>query len=112
MIRNFAKSITQNSRNRLHLLSSPQKGTVIGWLKYSPSDFVFTAKLPKTITHDKLIGLRDSVKTDLEGFFDVMRPLQSGGKLGCFLIQLQPKYEYNPESLKFFSIYSTQYFVT
>ena len=36
----------------------PSKGTVMGWLKYSPSDFVFTAKLPKLITHDKALGLK------------------------------------------------------
>ena len=30
----------------------PSKGTVMGWLRYSPSDFVFTAMIPKVITHD------------------------------------------------------------
>jgi uncharacterized protein YecE (DUF72 family) len=80
----------------------PSKGTVMGWLRYSPSDFVFTAKLPKTITHDKMLGLRSDVKVDLEGFFDVMRPLQLGGKLGCFLIQLPPKYDFNLENLEAF----------
>ena len=28
----------------------PSKGTVMGWLRYSPSDFVFTAKLPKILS--------------------------------------------------------------
>lgn len=81
---------------------NPSKGTVMGWLKYSPSDFVFTAKLPKTITHDKALGLKENVKADLEIFLDLMRPLQLGGKLGCILIQLPPKYEYNPENLEAF----------
>jgi uncharacterized protein YecE (DUF72 family) len=80
----------------------PSKGTVMGWLRYSPSDFIFTAKLPKTITHDKKLGLSGDVKADLEGFFDVMRPLQLGGKLGCFLIQLPPKYDFNLENLECF----------
>lgn len=80
----------------------PSKGTVFGWLRYSPSDFVFTAKLPKTITHDKMLGLRGDIEPDLEGFFEVMRPLQLGGKLGCFLIQLPPKYEFNLENLETF----------
>jgi len=80
----------------------PSKGTVMDWLRYSPSDFVFTAKLPKTITHDKMLGLRGNVKSDLEGFFDIMRPLQLGGKLGCFLIQLPPKYDFNLENLETF----------
>lgn len=31
----------------------PSKGTVMGWLRYSPSEFVFTAKVPKLITHEE-----------------------------------------------------------
>jgi uncharacterized protein YecE (DUF72 family) len=38
----------------------------------------------------------------LEGFLEVIRPLQLGGKLGCLLIQLPPKYNYNPENLEEF----------
>jgi uncharacterized protein YecE (DUF72 family) len=80
----------------------PSKGIVMGWLRYSPSDFVFTAKLPKVITHDKLLGLKEDVKADLDAFLELMRPLQLGGKLGCLLIQLPPKYDYNPENLESF----------
>jgi uncharacterized protein YecE (DUF72 family) len=81
---------------------NPTKGTVMGWLKYSPQNFVFTAKLPKLITHDKKLGLKGDVKTDLETFLDLMRPLQQGGKLACLLIQLPPKYSFNPENLEAF----------
>jgi uncharacterized protein YecE (DUF72 family) len=80
----------------------PSKGTVMGWLKYSPSDFVFTAKLPKLITHDKALGLKGDVKADLEAFLELMRPLQLGGKLACSLIQLPPKYGFDLESLEAF----------
>jgi uncharacterized protein YecE (DUF72 family) len=80
----------------------PSKGTVMGWLRYSPSDFVFTAKLPKVITHEKKLGLKSDVKSDLVAFLEVMRPLQLGGKLACLLIQLPPKYDYNPENLEAF----------
>ena len=31
-----------------------------------------------------------------------MRPLQLGGKLACLLIQLPPKYAFNPENLEAF----------
>jgi uncharacterized protein YecE (DUF72 family) len=81
---------------------NPSKSAVIGWLKYSPSDFVFTAKLPKTITHENMLGLKKEVKADLEVFLDLMRPLQLGGKLACLLIQLPPKYVYNPQNLEAF----------
>ena len=81
---------------------NPSKSAVMGWLKYSPSDFVFTAKLPKTITHENMLGLKKEVKADLEVFLDLMRPLQLGGKLACLLIQLPPKYVYNPQNLEAF----------
>lgn len=80
----------------------PSKGMVMGWLRYSPSDFIFTAKLPKIITHEKKLGLRESVREDLEAYLELMKPLQLGGKLGCLLIQLPPKYDYNPENLESF----------
>ncbi len=80
----------------------PSKGTVMGWLRYSPSNFIFTAKMPKVITHDKRLGLKNDIRSDLEAFFEVMRPLQLGGKLGCLLVQLPPRYDFNPENLTSF----------
>ena len=80
----------------------PSKGTVMGWLRYSPSEFVFTAKIPKLVTHDKKLGLKGNVKSDLEAFLELMRPLQLGGKLSCFLIQLPPRYDFNLENLESF----------
>lgn len=81
---------------------NPSKATVMGWLKYSPSNFLFTAKLPKTITHDNMLGLKKDVAAELEIFLDLMRPLQLEGKLACLLIQLPPKYSYNPRNLECF----------
>jgi uncharacterized protein YecE (DUF72 family) len=81
---------------------NPSKGTVMGWLRYSPSDFVFTAKLPKLVTHTKKLGLKGDFKSDLDSYLDLMRPLQLGGKLACLLIQLPPSYEYNLENLEAF----------
>lgn len=81
---------------------NPSKGTVMGWLKYSPSDFIFTAKLPKLITHDKRLGTKGDVKADLDAFLELMRPLQLGGKLACLLIQLPPKYTFNLDGLEAF----------
>lgn len=89
---------------------NPSKGTVMGWLKYSPSDFVFTAKMPKLITHDKRLGLKSNLKADLEAYFDLMLPLQLGGKLGCFLIQLPPSCECNLKNLEsFFGMLDTAF---
>jgi len=82
--------------------SYPSERTVYGWLKYSPPDFVYTVKLPKVITHNKMLGLKGDIESDLETFLDLMRPLQLNGKLACLLIQLPPKYDFNLESLKGF----------
>lgn len=55
------------------------------WASLTPSDFRFTAKFPRSITHEK--RLSDSEK-ELHYFFDVMRPLRT--KLLALLLQLPP----------------------
>jgi uncharacterized protein YecE (DUF72 family) len=88
----------------------PSKKMVMGWLRYSPSDFVFSAKLPKLITHEKKLGLEGDVQDDLDTFLDIMKPLQLDGKLACLLIQLPPSYDYNPENLEsFFKVLQPQF---
>jgi uncharacterized protein YecE (DUF72 family) len=86
----------------------PTKGVVMGWAKYSPEGFVFTAKLPQLITHEKLLDLGQGVEEDLQKFLELMEPLWLGGKLGCLLIQLPPKFDYRPKELEdFFKILPT-----
>jgi uncharacterized protein YecE (DUF72 family) len=81
----------------------PSKGMVMGWLKYTKPDFIFTAKLPKLITHEKKLDLTLGAEADLQNFCDLMRPLLLDGKLGCLLIQLPPKFRFNNlECLKSF----------
>ena len=88
----------------------PSKGMVMGWSRYSPSNFVFTAKLPRVITHEKKLGLKADVQADLNDFLNIMERLQLDGKLGCLLIQLPPSYDYNPENLEaFFQILSPKF---
>ena len=87
----------------------PSYKTVMGWTKYSPPNHVFSAKLPKIITHDKKLNLNLGVEDDLNNFVDLIRPLSLNGKLGCLLIQLPPKYAFNPENLEsFFKILPTE----
>jgi len=80
----------------------PSKGTVMGWTRYSPEGFVYSAKLPRLITHDKLLKLNEGVEEDLQKFVEVMEPLILNGKLGCILIQLPPKLECNLDDLEDF----------
>lgn len=86
----------------------PSKGTVMGWTRYSPEGFVYTAKLPGLITHDKKLSLNEGIEQDLKRFIDLMEPLILSGKLGCILIQLPPKFDYRPQELEgFFKILPT-----
>ena len=55
------------------------------WAKITPDNFRFTAKFPRSITHEK--RLADPEK-ELRYFLDMMRPLQR--KLLALLIQLPP----------------------
>jgi uncharacterized protein YecE (DUF72 family) len=70
----------------------PDEGTVFGWLRYTDPGFVFTAKLPQIITHDKMLDPNQGVEDDLNRFCKLMRGLLDAGKLGCLLIQLPPKF--------------------
>ena len=74
----------------------PTKGTVMGWVKYSPEGFIYTAKLPKLITHTKKLDINEGIEDDLQKFIELMEPLYLSGKLGCILIQLPPKFNYKP----------------
>ena len=61
---------------------APSARTVDGWRERTPDDFVFSAKAPQTITHEKIMV--DCVG-ELEGFLTSMRRL--GPKLGVILLQ-------------------------
>ena len=88
----------------------PTNKMVMGWARYSPSEFVFSAKLPRLITHEKKLDLKEGIQEDLEKFCETMRVLLLDGKLGCLLIQLPPKYEYDLDHLEsFFKILPTEF---
>ncbi len=75
----------------------PSKGMVQGWSRYTPDDFVFSAKLPQTITHEKKLDLEKGAEEDLLRFLSLMKPLIAAGKLGPVLIQLPPSFTYDRE---------------
>jgi uncharacterized protein YecE (DUF72 family) len=75
----------------------PSKGLVIGWTRYTPDDFAFTAKLPRTITHEKKLEIKKGAESDLVKFLGLMKPLIVAGKLGAVLIQLPPSFTYDSD---------------
>jgi uncharacterized protein YecE (DUF72 family) len=62
--------------------SVPGRSIVAGWRDRTPPGFVFATKIPRVITHQKI--LRDC-RDELSGFLTVMEPL--GDKLGPLLLQ-------------------------
>jgi uncharacterized protein YecE (DUF72 family) len=88
----------------------PSKGTVMGWVRYTPEDHVFCAKLPKKITHDKKLELDKGIGEDLYNYCNLIRPLLLNGKLGALLIQLPPKYSFDLDHLEaFFKILPSEF---
>jgi len=72
----------------------PTKSQVYGYLRSSPKDFVFSAKMPKVLTHEKRLSLELGVKKDLWEYLELLEPLDKAGKMGAILIQLPPSFAY------------------
>lgn len=72
----------------------PTKSQIYGYYRASPYGFVFSAKLPKVITHKKKLSLDLSWKNDLFRFLELLDMLQRASKLGAILVQLPPSFVY------------------
>ena len=70
----------------------PSKWVVENWAKRTPPDFLFSAKIPQTITHENKLDI-DHCVDDLHYFLEVMNPLIESKKLLAFLIQLPPSFQ-------------------
>ena len=73
----------------------PTPGMIRGLMRAAPKGFIFSAKMPKIITHKKRLNLSLGVRDDLERFLKLMKPMKDAGKLGPILIQLPPRFEYS-----------------
>jgi uncharacterized protein YecE (DUF72 family) len=73
----------------------PSRSTIYGLNRVSPRGFVFSAKLPKLITHKKKLDPEENIKNDLMRFLELLEPLSATGKLGCILVQLPPKFTFD-----------------
>lgn len=70
--------------------ASPRASVVDGWRGRTPDGFVFSAKFPRLITHDKKL---DRARGDAEVFVGTMQRL--GDKLG--VLTLQFAYDFTPD---------------
>jgi uncharacterized protein YecE (DUF72 family) len=62
--------------------SMPQRSTVTAWRDRTPGGFVFAAKIPRVITHHKILS---DCQKELSTFLNIMETL--GDKLGPLLLQ-------------------------
>jgi uncharacterized protein YecE (DUF72 family) len=75
----------------------PKDSTARGWAERTPSDFRFSVKVSRLITHvHKLKGCEETV----EWFFREIEPLRQ--KVAAFLFQLPPSFLPQPERLESF----------
>ncbi len=80
--------------------SYPSPGAVKAWVRSTPKGFVFAAKVPKIITHEKELMVREGVVEDLERLLSLMQPLRDAGKLGPLLFQLPPSLKLDLDRLE------------
>lgn len=78
---------------------APSPGMVQGWARFTPEDFVFAAKVPQTVTHDRLLDVARGADKDLLAFCELMRPLLDEGKLGPLLLQLPPRLRFEENAI-------------
>ena len=78
---------------------TPRLDVVAAWADRTPDDFVFTAKMPKQITHEARLR---HCERELTAFLGSLRPL--GQKLGAILIQFSPSFrpDHDAEALEDF----------
>jgi len=74
----------------------PSKSTITRWKTQTPSDFLFSAKFPKVITHEKMLS---NCQEETRRFIENISLLQ--GKLGPLLLQFP--YEFKTEHEKLLS---------
>lgn len=77
--------------------SYPAKGSVYSWVRHTPEDFLFSVKLPRSITHDKMLRLSLNSELELLKFLSLVKPLIDSNKLGPVLIQLPPSFSYEKD---------------
>jgi uncharacterized protein YecE (DUF72 family) len=80
----------------------PKREIVLGWARNTPPDFMFSAKLPQTITHRHVLDAAQGIEADLDQFLESMKPLTDAGKLDCILAQLPPFLKFDIEKLESF----------
>ncbi|MFX1469931.1 MAG: DUF72 domain-containing protein [Promethearchaeota archaeon] len=70
----------------------PGKWVVQNWVDKTPNNFLFSAKLPQSITHECKLDINYCMD-DLDRFLKAMEPIIEARKMLAFLIQLPPYFK-------------------
>ena len=74
----------------------PTLNSLQTWHDKAPEAFVFSTKVPRTVTHyKKFVG----TESEIADFYSILRE-GLGNKLGCVLFQLPPQFSYSEERLE------------
>lgn len=74
---------------------TPSLASLQNWYQQSPTDFLFSFKIPRQITHYQQFT---DTKPQVEAFYELLREgIQE--KLGAILFQCPPSFSYTPERL-------------
>ena len=88
----YYSSIFYTNEINTTFYNTPSSKVVEGWVRRTPSDFLFSAKLPKSVTHDKKLDL-DKCMVDLNNYLRVLSPIMESNKILALLIQLPPSFK-------------------
>jgi uncharacterized protein YecE (DUF72 family) len=78
---------------------TPRPSLTAAWARRTPDRFRFTAKFPRTITHDRHLA---GAGAELAEFLEAMAPLREAGKLSAALLQLPPSLAFDPAATRAF----------
>ncbi len=72
----------------------PSKAMIQACVRVTPDDFVFSARVPRLVTHDRRLDVQKGAGRDLMHFLLDLRPLEDAGKLGPLVFQLPQDFGY------------------
>jgi uncharacterized protein YecE (DUF72 family) len=72
----------------------PPKAMIQACARVTPSDFVFSVRVPRLVTHDKRLDVQRGAGRDFMGFLFDLRQLEDSGKLGPLIFQLPHDFAY------------------
>ncbi len=78
---------------------TPPTSLVATWARRTPEGFRFTAKFPRTITHERRL---EGADTELAGFLTAIAPLREAGKFAAALLQLPPSLPFRETAVRAF----------